>query len=195
MAMEDDGAALGDDISSLRDSSSTSEEGRGIVQALGEVIAASIRGTPRRTAETSEAQVAPDSEMPSASAAPSALSPTMPAASQGLGMGASVGFERGQPLLLLDPLTATGGPIPLADAPRASDSASMGIDVPIQDAAHSVPALQDRAPAPSTPPRASRDARKDDAVRTRTPPGAVAKAVAKLSSSAPSPLLMPQVFL
>ena len=179
MAMEDDGAALGDDISSLRDSSSTSEEGRGIVQALGEVIAASIRGTPRRTAETSEAQVAPDSEMPSASAAPSALSPTMPAASQGLGMGASVGFERGQPLLL-DPLTAAGGPIPLADASRASGSASMGIDVPIQDAAHSVSALQDRAPAPSTPPSASRDARKDDAARTRTPPGAVAKAVAKL---------------
>ncbi len=53
----------------------------------------------------------------------------------------------------------------------------------------------DRAPPPSTPPRAPRGDRKDDAARTRTPPGtAVAKAVAKLSSASPAQPLFPQVF-
>ncbi len=119
--------------------------------------------------------------MPSASAAPSALHPTMLAASGGTVPYESAVSERGQP-------------VPLQDVPSVSAEPIRGEAIPLQDAARSAPPHEARAIVPSTPPRTSHDVREPDGPRTRTPPGTVAKAIAKFSPAVPSVPKSPQVF-
>ena len=118
MATGSQDAVPADDISSLEDGSGTSgtanmsPEGRGIFRALGEVFDATFGGTPRKQAETSEAQDAPVPEMPFASAAPMALRPATLPAAQGTGTDEPMGFELERPAFLQDPPIGHGGSHP-----------------------------------------------------------------------------------
>ena len=87
------------------------------------------------------------------------------------------------------PSDAVPAPIPLQDIPRSAQP------IPLQDVSRSAPTLgKSRDAAPLTPPRASHGARANDGLRTRTPPGTVAKAIAKFSPAIPSVPKFPQVF-
>ena len=151
-----DDAMTSGDISSMLPS--TSEEGRSIVRALEEVVDCAM-GTPTGAASSRENPQDSLQGMPSASQAPSALGPSMPAASGGNIQYASALSEHTAPRP-----QGLGGAIPLEDVSRPSLEA-----IPLQDRAPASHRDQAQAIVPSTPPRAPRGAPDSDSPRTRTP--------------------------
>ncbi len=116
-------------------------------------------------------------------------------------LGKIVDRDKGTPLPINDGAAppAPESAMPSAsndELPYASAESDRGKLIPLQDASRPASRGDSRAPVPSTPPRASHDARdvSHPAPRTRTPPGTKAKPVAVFSPSLPAVARFPQIF-